>query len=87
MQARGRTHQAQRCRGSSDGGSSVRWLMQRAELLRLCPRHKPLMHGWALGASALPSHTTDSHRGQMWATGERSSIDVAVQVSKEGTQD
>ena len=85
MQARGRTHQAQRYRGGgSDGCSRGRWLMQRADRLRLCPGYKPLAHGWTLGTGALSSQTTDGHRGQLCATGERSGVEVAVEVSEEG---
>src|SRR5262249_38661459 len=85
LQAGGRTHQAQRYRGGgSDRGSRGRWLMQRANMRRLCPGYKPLANGGTLRTGVLSSQTTDGHRGQLGATSERSGIEIAVQVSEEG---
>ena len=85
MQARGRTHQAQRYRGGgSDGCSRGRWLMQWANMLRLCSGYKALAYGWTPGTGALSRQTTDGHRGQLCAASEWSGIEIAVEVSEEG---
>ena len=86
LQAGRRAYQAQFYRSgrARDGCRSGGWLMQRANRLRLCPGYKPLTHGWTLGTGALSSRTTDGHQGQLCAAGERSGVEVAVEVSEEG---
>src|SRR4029450_10639489 len=56
-------------------------------MLRFCPGHKPLVFGWAMGASALSSHATNNRWVQLGAAREWLVVEVTVKFSKEGAQD